>query len=91
MTQKTELGSTSNWRECQVILKWNLNLPLVANIPHSSTSIPPLFRSLFLLAMANLSESCCCSNRYVDELFSGVCEIGGALGEYTQKNNFRDV
>ena len=53
-------------------------IPLMVNIPHSSTYIPPEIKSTFLLKDNDLQEELLrITDRYTDELFSCVTELGG--------------
>ena len=60
------------------ISKKTVTLPLIANIPHSSTYIPPLIRQSFILNDNELEvELLKMTDWFVDELFSEVSEVGG--------------
>ena len=53
-------------------------IPLIANIPHSSTFIPQKIRESFVLTDAELSDELLrMTDYYTDELFSAVTDIGG--------------
>lgn len=69
--------------ETYSILKNDVAFPIIANIPHSSTFIPPDIRNSFLISDENLErELLLLTDRYVDELFSSVYEIGGITVRY---------
>ena len=60
------------------ILRESITIPLVANIPHSSTYIPPSIKQSFVLNNEDLEKELLkLTDRYVDELFSCVHEMGG--------------
>ena len=60
------------------IRKNNVTVPIIANIPHSSIFIPPELRSSFLLNNDHLQrELLKMTDRYTDEIFSCVTELGG--------------
>ena len=60
------------------IRKKKVIIPLLVNIPHSSTYIPPEMKVKFLLSNEALeSELLRMTDRYTDELFSCVAELGG--------------
>jgi len=60
------------------IFKGDLSKALVANIPHSSTYIPPHYRAVFELSRDELrAEAALMADLYTDELFSCVHELGG--------------
>ena len=65
-------------KELFSIIKRSTNVPLIANIPHSSTYVPPLIKESFVLNDDDLKrELLKMTDRYVDELFSCVPDIGG--------------
>ena len=69
--------------EIYTILKDEVRIPIIANIPHSSTFIPPDIRNSFFISDENLErELFLLTDRYVDELFSSVHEIGGITVRY---------
>lgn len=58
--------------------KGDSSIPLVANIPHSSTYVPPGMRCLFALSDGELEkEAGLMADLYTDELFSCAYELGG--------------
>jgi len=60
------------------IKKNKVIIPLLVNIPHSSTYIPPEIKVKFLLINNDLqSELLRMTDRYTDEIFSCVAELGG--------------
>jgi N-formylglutamate amidohydrolase len=60
------------------ILKNDVAFPIIANIPHSFTFIPPEIRNSLLIGDEELErELLLLTDRYVDELFSSVYETGG--------------
>ena len=60
------------------IIKKSVSVPLIANIPHSSIYIPPLMKRSFVLNDDDLkNELLKMTDRYIDELFSCVHDIGG--------------
>jgi len=69
--------------ETYSILKNDVTVPIIANIPHSSTFIPPEIRNSLLISDEELErELLLLTDRYVDELFSSVHEIGGVAVRY---------
>ena len=65
------------------VLKRSVSMPLVANIPHSSTLIPVLVRDTLVLDDQELrAEILKMTDRYVDELFSSVDDLGGITVVY---------
>ena len=65
------------------IQKGQPTVPLLANIPHSSTNIHPLIRKYFLLNDEELSDELLkVTDWYVDELFSLVSDVGGVAVVY---------
>jgi N-formylglutamate amidohydrolase len=65
------------------ILKNDVTVPIIANIPHSSTFIPPEIRNSLLISDEELErELLLLTDRYVDELFSSVHETGGIEVRY---------
>jgi len=65
------------------ILKNDVTVPIIANIPHSSTFIPPQIRNSLLISDEELErELLLLTDRYVDELFSSVHETGGIEVRY---------
>ena len=68
----------SEARESVTILKRSGGIPLLANIPHSSTFISGSIRDTLVLDSRELqAELLKMTDRYVDELFSCVTELGG--------------
>ena len=66
------------------IKKYNVTVPIIANIPHSSTFIPPEIRSSFLLDNYDLQKELLkMTDLYTDELFSCITELGGISVVYT--------
>ncbi len=66
------------------IRKKKVTVPLIANIPHSSTFIPQEMKDLFLLSNDDLkSELLKMTDKYTDELFSCITELGGISVIYT--------
>ena len=62
-------------REPVTILKRSASIPLIANIPHSSTGIPSSVRKSFVLDDDELEEELLkMTDWYVDDLFSCVFE-----------------
>ncbi len=60
------------------ILKKNIRIPLLAHIPHSSTTIPDEIRKTFLIGDAALQkELLLLTDRYSDDIFSSAVELGG--------------
>jgi len=60
------------------IRKKKVIIPLLVNIPHSSTYIPREMKVKFLLSNKTLqSELLRMTDRYTDEIFSCVAELGG--------------
>jgi N-formylglutamate deformylase len=60
------------------VVKRSVGVPLIANIPHSSTNIPSSIRPTFILNDGDLEmELLKMTDRYVDELFSVVPDVGG--------------
>jgi N-formylglutamate amidohydrolase len=69
--------------EIYTILKNDVRIPIVANIPHSSTFIPTDIRKSFLISDEEVErELLLLTDRYVDELFSSVHESGGTTVRY---------
>jgi len=69
--------------ESYTILKKCGRVPVLANIPHSSTFIPEEIRRSFLISDGQLErELLLLTDRFVDELFSEVYEMGGVLVKY---------
>ena len=65
-------------KELFSIIKRSATVPLIANIPHSSIYIPPLMKRSFVLNDDDLkNELLKMTDRYIDELFSCVHDIGG--------------
>ena len=70
-------------REPVTILKRSVSIPLIANIPHSSTFIPESVRDTLVLDDQELqAELLRMTDWYVDELFSCVAELGGVTVIY---------
>ena len=68
------------------IKKNKVTTPLIANIPHSSTFIPPNMIDLFSLSNDDLkSELLKMTDIYTDEIFSCITELGGISVVYTYK------
>jgi len=66
-----------------VFKKGSVRVPIIANIPHSSLYIPPDIRKTLLLNDRQLKrELLLMTDRYVDELFSCVHELGGSSMKY---------
>jgi N-formylglutamate amidohydrolase len=66
-----------------VFKKGSVRVPIIANIPHSSLYIPPGIRKTLLLNDRQLKqELLVMTDRYVDELFSCVHELGGSSIKY---------
>lgn len=60
------------------IKKQKITIPLLVNIPHSSTYIPSEVEVKFLLHNNNLQEELLrITDRYTEELFSCITELGG--------------
>ncbi len=60
------------------IRKEKVIIPLLVNIPHSSTYIPPEIKNTFLLKDNELQEELLrITDRHTDEIFSYVTELGG--------------
>jgi N-formylglutamate amidohydrolase len=67
-----------------VFKKGSVRVPIIANIPHSSLYIPPDIRKTLLLNDKQLKrELLLMTDRYVDELFSCVHELGGSSVKYS--------
>ena len=65
------------------IKKSRVNVPLLVHIPHSSTYIPLEMKDKFLLSNDDLhKELLRMIDRYTDELFSCVAELGGISVKY---------
>ncbi|GAG89452.1 unnamed protein product, partial [marine sediment metagenome] len=55
----------------------NVVVPLLVHIPHSSSYIPPEMKDNFLLSDNDLQEELLrMTDRYTDEIFSCVAELG---------------
>ncbi len=77
MNDKKDISVTKS-REVFSIKKEKSRAPLIAHIPHSSAYIPPLFRQSIVLNHNDLEkELLFMTDRYTDDLFSCVHEIGG--------------
>ena len=77
MTDKRDTAFTKI-RKVFTIKKKTSRIPLIAHIPHSAVYIPPLFRQSIVLNHADLEkELLLMTDRYTDDLFSSVHEIGG--------------
>ena len=60
------------------IKKDKVLIPLLVNIPHSSTCIPPEMKNIFLLKDKDLQgELLRITDKHTDEIFSCVTELGG--------------
>jgi len=60
------------------IKKNKVIIPLLVNIPHSSTYIPPEMKDKFFLSDDDLQKELLrMTDRYTDEIFSCVAELGG--------------
>ena len=69
--------------EVYTVLKNTVAFPIIANIPHSSTFIPPKIRNGFLIGHKEFErELLLLTDRYVDELFSAILKGGGILVKY---------
>jgi len=69
--------------EIHTVLKNDVRIPIIANIPHSSIFIPLDIRNSFLISDKEIArELLLLTDRYVDELFSSVHEIGGITVRY---------
>ncbi len=65
------------------IKKNNVIIPLLVNIPHSSTYIPPEMKVKFLLSEDDLQKELLrMTDRYTEEIFSCVAELGGISVKY---------
>ena len=65
------------------IKKERVSIPLLVNIPHSSTYIPPEMKIKFLLSEEDLQKELLrMTDRYTDEIFSCVAELGGISVKY---------
>ena len=65
------------------IVRGSVSVPLIANIPHSSTHVPQSIRQTFVLNDHELDvELLKMTDRYVDELFPCVHDIGGVSAIY---------
>lgn len=66
------------------IIRHKITIPIVANIPHSSIAIPQDIRESLLLNEPELEqELLCMTDRYVDELFACIGEIGGVAIKFS--------
>ena len=66
------------------IRKNNVTLPIIAQISHSSTFIPPEIRSSFVFNNDDLQKELLkITDRYTDEIFSCGTELGGISVIYT--------
>jgi len=60
------------------IKKSKVTVPLLVHIPHSSTYILPEIKNKFLLKDNDLQEELLrMTDRYTDEIFSYIAELGG--------------
>lgn len=65
------------------IKKSKVDVPLLVHIPHSSTYIPPEIKNVLLLKDNDLQEELLrMTDRYTDEIFSCVAELGGISVSY---------
>ena len=65
------------------IKKSKVDVPLLVHIPHSSTYIPPETKNVILLKDSDLQEELLrITDRYTDEIFSCVAELGGISVAY---------
>ncbi len=66
------------------IKKRNVTVPIIANIPHSSTFIPQEMKDSFSLNNNDLKiELLKMTDKYTDEIFSCITELGGISIIYT--------
>lgn len=67
------------------IIKNKTTIPVVANIPHSSVLIPQDIRESLLLNDQELEqELLCMTDRYSDEIFDSISELGGVAIRFSQ-------
>jgi len=82
MNDKKDSAVTES-REVFSIKREKSRIPLIAHIPHSSAYIPPRFRQSIVLNDHDLEkELLFMTDRYTDDLFSCVREIGGIAIRY---------
>ena len=82
MNDKKDISVTKT-REVFSIKKEKSRAPLIAHIPHSSAYIPPRFRQSIVSNHHDLEkELLFMTDRYTDDLFSCVHEIGGISIRY---------
>ncbi len=79
VVEKVKIGEIGRRVVPFTITVEKLTVPVLANIPHSALLIPADIRRKLLISDKELkSELLCLTDRYVDELFSSIPEIGGA-------------
>ena len=74
------------------IIKHKITIPIVANIPHSSIAIPQDIRESLVLNDHELEqELLCMTDRYVDELFACISEMGGVAIKFINSRLVLDL